>query len=831
MKTILRAMLILLLCNNIANGQCKLDYTNYQLVLNEQFDTYNGQVSNLLGANSIWKAQPDNVYSGWDIEYYLPSQVQLISDSTGGYRLRLNAEKVTTGTTPLVLPNGRPVHYKSGMLTLKDATSLPNTISFDPLTNSCPYPNNNQRGFAYGMFEIRCKMADGSPTFWDTWPAFWLLSVGAELDLIDDITPNPGEDYLSGLNDWSKLPWHPANTNWVQVSYCSTCPAFDREANYNTGAIISESWGVSYQAVHPVTGMVCGALYKSKYRNLSNTFTKYTAVWTPDKITFFVEGKEIYTINKTLAKLTSECPLNILTTLQIFSSAKEKPLGQKYNWDIDYIKVYKPIGNNYNLSFKSNTEYISHDIFDGNTTAPTNVSPYANAIATNTNNPNEVFYRGTDNYIYRSIKINGTWQTSRIWLDELNLPLVAGDIKYVPQNDILLYVGTDERINLIYRSTYDPSEFYHWHLTSNWNCYTCVTNDLISTASGSLNVSSSGEVFFRGKDNKIHRYKYVSGSWQHQILYNPDATAKYVKGDIVIDPNVNNIFFKGNDNRIQILYPNTSGVYQHSWVDDNWSTSNYLVNTQAGSMSWAASLNGILYIGTDNKIHLFSWNQTWQHQWLPYTYGNTPINYLNGDYAKSSLAWDNNLQKLYYLGYDGRIQMFYKTGTNWYHNWVDDNWNNNDFMSYNNSTSILFKSSTALNNEMPDKSIYYTKSNGHLAYFKYESCENSLTSCTNNPPKNIFRTGRNTFADETIAKTNFKVYPNPAKDFLTINANDNNIPYNITISDMNGNILMNNANFIPVIDKINIEYIPVGLYIITLKTEYIYQYSKFIKIN
>lgn len=90
MKRITFLGLALLLISLNSEGQCKLDYSNYSLVFEENFDhiTYPSQLTDQ------WMFQHDDPGWGWggdDGEYYDPSQVSIIP---GGI-LRLTAVRLS----------------------------------------------------------------------------------------------------------------------------------------------------------------------------------------------------------------------------------------------------------------------------------------------------------------------------------------------------------------------------------------------------------------------------------------------------------------------------------------------------------------------------------------------------------------------------------------------------------------------------------------------------------------------------------------------------------------------------------------------------------------
>lgn len=716
---------ILFLCLILAikgSSQCKIDYSNYHLVLNEDFNT------SLADLSTRWYFDTgDPEWIGAGIEYYDPNQISLLP---GGI-LRLKATKVPT--TNMITPSGKvkEVKYKSGILRSK------------MIVDAGGWQEN---GFKYGIFEMRAKIPNGRVTpgtgEWDTWPAFWLTSGPTEIDIMDDIQPDPSRVWQMGVIDWTKFP-HDNPTDWDLICDCNidpnnslcSAPEYSSDQAYPAQSIVKVGFvNKVYRSNKSVPKCSIGIFAKKRHTDLSSTYNVYTGVWTPNKVTFFLNGVEVCTIsNSNIA--THPFPARIIANLEMMAGGADA----EYNMDIDYIKVWKPNNDNYTLPYKSASAFMNHDVSQS-TSYP--ILPYEapNAVALNTNNSKEVFYRhrGDGICVAKQATFSSFWNVSTIPLNDGATSRVAGDVRYLPVHDMVIYAGTDNRINYFGRSTTQPSGFYHWYITSNYNCYWCVTDDLISTAPGSLQTSSNGEIFYRGIDNKMHWYRNVNGNWVHQILPSNYTSAEMVAGDIVVQSPGNTVYYRGYDGRMQCFYKDGSN-YIHVWIDDNWSTSSYLVSSKPGSMAVAPSLNGVLYIGTDNKIHLFYWDVTWKHLLLPYTYGNPGLGYPNADYALNGVTWDNANQRLYYNGYDGRIQAFGKTGSQWWHNWVDDYWNTDEFWSFNSESQ--FGGAKYASTIYGPMGIFYIRKDNHLAYFKYEACE------ILNPPSgyspNAAKPGRN----------------------------------------------------------------------------------------
>lgn len=861
---------------NYSFSQCKLDYSNYTLVLDEQFDSYGGSVTNLLGPGSIWNAQTDiGEFAGWGVEYYLPSQVSLIPDGSGGSRLRLTAEPLASPITGKGRSyNGSPVDisYKSGMLTLKNTVLkapsaispyvLPSLSIFDS-PSGCTSFDRDPRGWQYGMFEIRCKIPSGGtdPRKWDTWPAFWLIGIDAELDIIDNISENPNIMYQSGKIDWKKQPWSTGNPDWTLTIFDITAPKWDINKDYKTGDIVSTQdvyWPVTWVANKDIQKAAIGRIVYSPLRNLENEFTTFTAVWTPTKITFFVEGKEVYSLNGPAAELGSSCgPLNMIVDLQIHPGATE--MHRTHFMDIEYIRVYKPNQLDYTLPYKSNQTFV-HEAFEENSIGDhISISPYANSIAPNTSNPDEIYYRGIDNYIYVSNKIGDAWYTKRLEFDHGYPSLVGGDIKYLPSHDKIIYAGQDSRINLFGRSSIVPSGYYHWYLRDDaWSG----SFDHILAEPGSLQVTPDGNnIFFTGLyDRKMHRYNWNTtiSSWSHSVLSHPTGTGTntLIKNDIIVDPGTGNVIYKGMDNRLQIFWKDSYGIYNHAYIDDNWTTSAFKVSSLPSSITFAPSMDGILYIGVDRKIHFYKFvggSTGWDHQWLPYTYSAPSLGYTDADLAKGSLDWDDESKKLFYGGYDGKIQCFYYQDASWHHFWVDDYWNKADFNTYNSLDSGAYLASIKVGAELTNKSVYHTAHTSspytmrdpanpadhilipstkrpRLVRFKWDTCEDDHdpSEAVYSKIRSLYRGTENDSLDYAEEKSLFELYPNPASAFLTVKTEKSLSTKSVIVRDLMGRSLINLTQTDD-LSKINVSDLPVGIYIVEVQLGDTKYYGKFLK--
>lgn len=777
MRKFLALLVLFSSVHGFASAQCKINYSNYNLVFEENFNN----ITSISQLTNYWQFVHDDPGWGWGDytnpttnqttygEYYAPSQVSI---QPGGY-LRLTATKLPAPQavySTYLNANRYPI-YKSGMIQLRnDLTGYP----FDVV--------NGVSGFAYGMFELRVKLPVNNECF----AAFWLTRAGQSTE-IDFFEYGGGNTISNNVIDFSR----PKPSDGCQNQFTKRGGA-----------------------------------------NLNEQFHTISCVWTPEKVTFFFDGKETRTVSKTQQK-TYNYPLSIVVNLGMnawHSTASNY-------MDIDYIRVYKPNSGNYNNSYKNQYESVAFDIFKNATGSFLPVNSAPNSIAPNTANPNEVFYRGTDNYIYVANKgLNGTWNIKKLLFNDGAPVLANGDVRYLPQHDVLLYVGSNNRINMFARNS-TPEGFYHWYLTSNWNCYWCVSDDLVSSTPGSLQVAPNGAVFFKGTDLKMHRYYHNGLNWVHQILpstYSSSNPADFVGGDITIENhgNDNTIYYKGLDKRVQIFYLN-NGNYIHDWIDNNYSLTDKLVNDKIGSMSWSPALNGVVYTGQDKKLKLFYWDVTWKHMVIPYTYNSPTLGYPGADYLNGNISWNNNDKTLYYVGDDGRAQIFANgnSRTQWTHYWLDDFWNTDLFQSYNSSQTSKYSSIINNRSTAAGRTFYSTK-DGNLAYFEYTACENLNPLCNDNNSSN-FRTLLN---DKKKLELNKKqsaisakidVFPNPAQDFVTLSTNDYSLPLAINFIDALGrNVLIKTDAYNG--DKIDISTLSPGIYFVVITNNEVHKRIKII---
>ncbi len=159
-----------------------------------------------------------------------------------------------------------------------------------------------KKSFQYGRFEVRAKLAIGK----GVWPAFWLLGTNidqvgwplcGEIDVVEYVGRSPQEIFTS---------------------------------------------------LHTKAGHGDNASTKTTpIKNIEQGFHLYTADWTEDQITFYVDGKKVYTFapeDKSQEVWPFNQPFYLLVNLAVGGNFGGKDVDESVfpqEFVIDYIRVYQ----------------------------------------------------------------------------------------------------------------------------------------------------------------------------------------------------------------------------------------------------------------------------------------------------------------------------------------------------------------------------------------------------------------------------------------------------------------------------------------------------------
>lgn len=669
-----------------AQAQCKLDRSNYRIVFQDEFNYKNAEE---LLASGRWEIDG---FDGPGTEYYTTSQVEF----PGGGIIRLKANLLPLGpqrqqldTTALHSETGRKLRVAYA------SSRLRSTMAYDSTYGPATWRKKDwMKGFAYGMFEIRCKLPAAGK---GTWPAFWLLSPGSEIDIIDNNSEQPQRYLSSGVLDWDK-----------RNAYC---------AAYGNAACDSL----------PLKAWTCGGRGFKEGRDLSQDFNTYAVVWTPTQVSFFLNDREQYTVTNEQVKIHAYTS-RIIASLQMREDAESLGITHA-EMDIDYINVYKPINGKYAVSYdKSAQEYQNYKLQNPLNIWPEYVSPAHKSIAVNPNNKDEIFFRGTNDMLYRSLNSGSTnWVSSEIDPKQAEHPnwLIDGDVVFNSKYGLVIYRGRDGRLQAY--SFHDT--WHHQYLDSNGP-----TTWQPSPTPGSITAATTGDIYYVGRDHRMQLVRLSdSAKWAHTYIdYTreggtlPESKGGLVQGDIVLEETGRqvNIYYKGLDNKIQTLRSSDSS-YTHAYLNLDGLPASTIIDSTPGSIAHVEKGN-VFFMGADKLIHWYQRIEEtgqWQHALLSSGDNN------NYPAFQGNIAWDNVKSQLIYFGTDGRLQSFYRNQSGaWTHRWIDDYYNTPLHKGIDPLVATTQFTSLTVG---PTGDIFYRGRSNEFRCFTYTGCRYINPSCEN----------------------------------------------------------------------------------------------------
>lgn len=289
MNRIFLFLLLLPVLPRPSHAQCHLDYSNYIPVFTETFDDID-TVTQLSPAWKFWYPA-DSVhgpYYGWGSEIWAKDHINFLSEGDKHFARLFSTrlpDSVKCSDCPPDVNYNTTKKYASGMLELAAG-------------------DDNKPGYTYGIFEASIRLHDDH----GSWPAFWMVgpaSLGTPLEI----------DILDGYDAASKHAWGSSVHDW---SYGDCGNAFSGHAKRNDIDIFSD-------------------------------FHLYSIAWTPHKITYFIDRKEMFSIGNPVEN-KEHCPgaphliftkpvrQVLLFTMQMTTWA----MAEGSYMDVDYVKVYKP---------------------------------------------------------------------------------------------------------------------------------------------------------------------------------------------------------------------------------------------------------------------------------------------------------------------------------------------------------------------------------------------------------------------------------------------------------------------------------------------------------
>lgn len=535
-KTILLAICMLTFAFK-ATSQCILDRSGWgSPVFIDDFTYTPGD--DLTQLDALWyRSLPPTWTEGGEIvkslndenQLYYPDQFYL-----DGTHLRIKAERLDA-YEPY---NGKNYWYHSGAITAKAAPPQPDCYG-------------STKGFQYGLFEIVCKMPEG--TTYGMWPAFWLHGGGDEIDVFE-----------------------------LHTSAMHESDAFSNNVHNN--------------------GTECAAGFIHIPDDLDINFHTYSAVWIPPmggdpaKVTFFFDDRELRTIDINTPDYI--CYADLIVNLAVENFATESS-----EFVVDEVRVYQKT--DYTLPYKTEyayadvpLDYTFNDLWNISSDVDSKISIGASS---------KLIYRGIEDKM-NQFKWDGatnawvhSWIGGKLADAAFN---IDGEIDFGDDTHIF-YRGVDGYIHIWDKTS---GVWEHSWIESN----AAPANTKVKNKGRAISATAGNRVYFRGTDNKIRKYDFNGTEWVATVLgKDAFAAAHEAVGDIAAY-NENYIFYRGTDGYIQYYY--FGGTHwSHFWIEGPAAPVSTKCSSEIGSLA-VADDGTIFYRGSNNKLQMYQLiDGVWTH--------------------------------------------------------------------------------------------------------------------------------------------------------------------------------------------------------------------------
>lgn len=514
---------------------------------------------------------------------------------------------------------------------------------------------------------------------------------------------------------------------------------------------------------------------KSLGKDLTEEFHNYACIWDNERVRIFFDSVEVWS---TTREKTHGCPATIIINLGMIDHA----FLQSTEFVVDYVRAYKVI---------NPSEPITNDnVWDKSYLVTTPLNSQKAATTANTlllYEPNKLVYKGSNGKM-RLFENNGTeWIGTEPPISYSSNNLIKGSL-ITDSDQRIFYVGKDNRIYSIANMNAPTIELV--------DDGTLASYSKVSGAVGSI-VAKNGLLYYRGTDNKLHKYEKIGTVWQHQLI-NIDYTSKHlIAGNIAIAPS-GKLYYRGGTGRInEVVYQN--GNFHHAIIGPT--TIPDADKIAAGAITIASTDNEIIFHAKDHTIKKYVWTGTnWDLAQIAVTNGYPPI--------RNALCI-NEVGDIFYRDNLGKLSMLQSEGSQYTHEYPS---------SWGSATNLI---NLTNDNFIADNQgiIYFVNSQGNLQKFFKATYIGANVVCDENDytPQAIYRQG--TTVDQV-----YQVYPNPANAFIVIN-NPSGTEIDMEVMDLQGK-RMNIFRLSMGYNQLTIEDFPVGMYLYRLSNGMV---GKFIK--
>ena len=511
-------------------AQQRLDLSNYDLIWSDEFDYTGTQVQkrSLMFDDVDIYGNPND--PKWIMGNIYPNQL-LSANSTSTTPSLIKRENVEIHDGHLYLKatdeaatydfNGTLYDYKrtSGRITAKYDKDYPCRASWDN-NNTAPC-DDFIKGFNYGIFEIKAKLprnAGDLSAFW-LWSGYWQCGNDAsQYSCNVDSHGVPGYDFFPG---WEIDVFEAKQlANPEDFVYWATIQANG----------LSQPEGCRHCATH----------YDWNNSNPAEMFHTYTVAWTPDRVTWFIDGNEIRSEYTNQHHGISQFKMNLILSINNFMGANSDP------FIVDYIRVYRPKGINYgtNYAYYCDGNYQGQYIWSG--------------------------YSATDRMQYESIFANTPYTINQNYRKiATQQPTVENLADYNNGTEVTSLVSYDVN-SIIHRLFYTKKDGNLYQMNTTGSIF---SNPITITSGLHQNTNivihpSNGNVYWKDNSNRL-KVLYWTGSTTYGIG-NIDVSWQYpndVKGGITVSPSNSHhgtrVYYISTSNDRLCYYEYCSGWHRH----------------------------------------------------------------------------------------------------------------------------------------------------------------------------------------------------------------------------------------------------------------------------
>ncbi len=431
----------------------------YTLVWNDEFDYTN--VNDLFdGPNAKWT----------DLEVgNVPYRVLDPSTNTAAQIISRDQVQVSNGLLSLFAeeaptPNYSVIYNGTQILSKQKASFMRTRYDGDYGCTDNDYPNAEFWGFDYGAFEIRAKLPMQNSDF----SAFWLWQSYWAADVCD---PAP-------INNWCDAGYFPAphpNNCPDGINGCAgyeidvfetykSESSIDGVTSFLDGSPFKYFATIQDNIYQEPTCKECATYYRWLDSDPSKNFHTYTVVWTPTKVSFFIDGNEIRT------SLMGIPPVKLMIYLTNWKHNDDSyDTGTTDPFVVGYVRVYRPSMINYAvgtngklwssfdvperaayLAALNGTPYTTQnfnfaELQDASQSSTTDVASEMVVGEAFQNLVETAFYTSSSVTRLNRINISGTHSNCATNV-KLNSPMAIEYDNGTSPKRVVYYVGTDNRI-------------------------------------------------------------------------------------------------------------------------------------------------------------------------------------------------------------------------------------------------------------------------------------------------------------------------------------------------------------------------------------------------